>query len=60
MPAGLTTAHEEFKGDPRVLAQYFHESGARSQGNTGSIGYQACWKFAAKPDCCTDRITQPW
>lgn len=22
-PAGLTTAHEEFKGDPRVLAQYF-------------------------------------
>ncbi len=38
-PAGLTTAHEEFKGDPRVLAQYFMNLAHEVREILASLGY---------------------
>lgn len=38
-PAGLTTAHEEFKGDPRVLAQYFMNLAHEVREILADLGY---------------------
>ncbi|NOQ13896.1 MAG: glutamate synthase large subunit, partial [Methyloprofundus sp.] len=38
-PAGLTTLHEEFKGDPRVLAQYFMNLAHEVREILASLGY---------------------
>lgn len=40
-PAGLTTAHEEFKGDPRILAQYFMNVAHEVREILASLGYQS-------------------
>ncbi len=40
-PAGLTTLHEEFKGDPRVLAQYFMNLAHEVREILASLGYQS-------------------
>lgn len=40
-PAGLTTAHEEFKGDPRVLAQYFMNLAHEVREILASLGYKS-------------------
>ncbi len=38
-PAGLTTAHEEFKGDPRVLAQFFMNLAHEVREILADLGY---------------------
>ncbi|MCK9605832.1 MAG: glutamate synthase-related protein [Methylomonas sp.] len=38
-PAGLTTAHEEFKGDPRVLAQFFMNLAQEVREILANLGY---------------------
>ncbi len=38
-PAGLTTAHEEFKGDPRILAQYFMNLAHEVREILADLGY---------------------
>jgi glutamate synthase (NADPH/NADH) large chain len=40
-PAGLTTIHEEFKGDPRVLAQYFMNLAHEVREILAALGYQS-------------------
>lgn len=40
-PAGLTTIHEEFKGDPRVLAQYFMNLAHEVREILASLGYRS-------------------
>ena len=40
-PAGLTTAHEEFKGDPRVLAQFFMNVAHEAREILAELGYQS-------------------
>jgi glutamate synthase (NADPH/NADH) large chain len=40
-PAGLTTAHEEFKGDPRVLAQFFMNLAHEVREILADLGYSS-------------------
>ncbi|MFA6053287.1 MAG: glutamate synthase-related protein [Methylobacter sp.] len=49
-PAGLTTAHEEFKGDPRVLAQYFMNLGHEVREILAVLGYQSLSEIRGKTD----------
>jgi len=49
-PAGLTTAHEEFKGDPRVLAQYFMNLAHEIREILAVLGYQSLLEIRGKTD----------
>ncbi|PPD50304.1 MAG: glutamate synthase large subunit [Methylobacter sp.] len=49
-PAGLTTAHEEFKGDPRVLAQYFMNLAHEVREILASLGYKSLRDIRGKTD----------
>ncbi|GFO70923.1 glutamate synthase (NADPH/NADH) large chain [Bathymodiolus japonicus methanotrophic gill symbiont] len=49
-PAGLTTIHEEFKGDPRVLAQYFMNLAHEVRGILASLGYQSLAEIRGQTD----------
>lgn len=49
-PAGLTTAHEEFKGDPRVLAQYFMNLAHEVREILSVLGYQSLFDIRGKTD----------
>ncbi len=49
-PAGLTTAHEEFKGDPRVLAQYFMNLAHEVREILATLGYPSLQKIRGKTD----------
>ena len=49
-PAGLTTAHEEFKGDARVLAQYFMNVAHEVRELLASLGYQSLRDIRGKTD----------
>ncbi|MDD5411303.1 MAG: glutamate synthase-related protein, partial [Methylobacter sp.] len=49
-PAGLTTAHEEFKGDPRVLAQYFMNLAHEVREILAVLGYQSLLEIRGKTD----------
>ena len=49
-PAGLTTAHEEFKGDPRVLAQYFMNVAHEVRELLASLGYKNLRDIRGKTD----------
>ncbi|MGR8931700.1 MAG: glutamate synthase-related protein [Gammaproteobacteria bacterium] len=40
-PAGLTTAHEEFKGDPRALAQFFMNLAHEVREILADLGYSS-------------------
>jgi glutamate synthase (NADPH/NADH) large chain len=49
-PAGLTTAHEEFKGDARVLAQYFMNLAHEVREILASLGYKSLQEIRGKTD----------
>ncbi|NOQ77194.1 MAG: glutamate synthase large subunit, partial [Methylococcaceae bacterium] len=49
-PAGLTTAHEEFKGDPRVLAQYFMNLAHEVREILASLGYSSLTEIRGQAD----------
>lgn len=49
-PAGLTTIHEEFKGDPRVLAQYFMNLAHEVREILASLGYQSLAEIRGQTD----------
>ncbi|MDO8846268.1 glutamate synthase-related protein [Methylicorpusculum sp.] len=49
-PAGLTTTHEEFKGDPRVLAQYFMNLAHEVREFLASVGYRSLKDIRGKTD----------
>ncbi len=49
-PAGLTTAHEEFKGDARVLAQYFMNLAHEVREILASLGYKSLQEVRGKTD----------
>jgi glutamate synthase (NADPH/NADH) large chain len=49
-PAGLTTAHEEFKGDARVLAQYFMNLAHEVREILASLGYQGLAAIRGQAD----------
>ena len=49
-PAGLTTAHEEFKGDPRVLAQYFMNLAHEVREILAALGYRSLQEIRGKSD----------
>jgi glutamate synthase (NADPH/NADH) large chain len=49
-PAGLTTSHEEFKGDPRVLAQYFMNLAHEVREILAVLGYQSLLEIRGKTD----------
>ncbi|MEQ1528314.1 MAG: glutamate synthase-related protein [Methylococcales bacterium] len=49
-PAGLTTAHEEFKGDPRVLAQYFMNLAHEVREILAELGYESLLEIRGKTD----------
>lgn len=49
-PAGLTTAHEEFKGDPRVLAQYFMNLAHEVREILASLGYASLAEIRGQAD----------
>ncbi|CAA9891475.1 Glutamate synthase (NADPH/NADH) large chain [Candidatus Methylobacter favarea] len=49
-PAGLTTAHEEFKGDPRVLAQFFLNLAHEVREILAVLGYQSLRDIRGKTD----------
>ncbi len=49
-PAGLTTAHEEFKGDPRVLAQYFMNLAHEVREILADLGYQSLAAIRGQAD----------
>ncbi|WP_150047022.1 MULTISPECIES: glutamate synthase-related protein [Methylomonas] len=49
-PAGLTTAHEEFKGDPRVLAQYFMNLAHEVREILADLGYQSLKEIRGKTE----------
>jgi glutamate synthase (NADPH/NADH) large chain len=49
-PAGLTTAHEEFKGDPRVLAQYFMNLAHEVREILADLGYKSLLDIRGKTD----------
>ncbi len=49
-PAGLTTVHEEFKGDPRVLAQYFMNVAHEVREVLASLGYSSLAEIRGQTD----------
>jgi len=49
-PAGLTTTHEEFKGDPRVLAQYFMNLAHEVREILAALGYNSLSDIRGKTD----------
>ena len=49
-PAGLTTIHEEFKGDPRVLAQYFLNLAHEVREILASLGYRSLAEIRGQAD----------
>ncbi|WP_275575150.1 glutamate synthase-related protein [Methylocucumis oryzae] len=49
-PAGLTTAHEEFKGDARVLAQYFMNLAHEVREILASLGYKSLAEIRGQTD----------
>ncbi|ASF47536.1 glutamate synthase-related protein [Methylovulum psychrotolerans] len=49
-PAGLTTSHEEFKGDPRVLAQYFMNLAHEVREILASLGYTSLQDIRGKTE----------
>jgi glutamate synthase (NADPH) large chain len=49
-PAGLTTAHEEFKGDARVLAQYFMNLAHEVRELLASLGYHSLREIRGKTE----------
>ena len=49
-PAGLTTAHEEFKGDARVLAQYFMNLAHEVREILANLGYQSLKDIRGQAD----------
>jgi glutamate synthase (NADPH/NADH) large chain len=49
-PAGLTTNHEEFKGDARVLAQYFMNVAHEVREILAQLGYQSLEEIRGKTD----------
>ncbi|WP_031432745.1 glutamate synthase-related protein [Methylomarinum vadi] len=49
-PAGLTTAHEEFKGDPRVLAQFFMNLAHEVREILAELGYGSLKDIRGKTD----------
>jgi len=49
-PAGLTTAHEEFKGDARVLAQYFMNLAHEVREILADLGYQSLAAIRGQAD----------
>ncbi|MGR9043855.1 MAG: glutamate synthase-related protein [Gammaproteobacteria bacterium] len=49
-PAGLTTAHEEFKGDPRVLAQYFMNLAHEVREILAMLGFQSLKEIRGQTD----------
>lgn len=49
-PAGLTTAHEEFKGDPRVLAQFFMNLAHEVREILAVLGYSSLQEIRGQTD----------
>jgi glutamate synthase (NADPH/NADH) large chain len=49
-PAGLTTSHEEFKGDPRILAQFFMNLAHEVREILASLGYQSLAEIRGETD----------
>ena len=49
-PAGLTTAHEEFKGDPRVLAQFFMNLAHEVREILAELGYSSLQELRGKTE----------
>ncbi|MBE0434512.1 MAG: glutamate synthase large subunit [Methylomicrobium sp.] len=49
-PAGLTTTHEEFKGDPRVLAQYFMNLAHEVREILAVLGYHSLSEIRGQTD----------
>ncbi|WP_305908348.1 glutamate synthase-related protein [Methylomarinum sp. Ch1-1] len=49
-PAGLTTAHEEFKGDPRVLAQFFMNLAHEVREILAELGYNSLTEIRGQTD----------
>lgn len=49
-PAGLTTAHEEFKGDPRALAQYFMNLAHEVREILAILGYRSLREVRGQTD----------
>ncbi|CAD6876249.1 glutamate synthase-related protein [Methylomonas fluvii] len=49
-PAGLTTAHEEFKGDPRVLAQFFMNLAHEVREILADLGYTSLQEIRGKTE----------
>lgn len=49
-PAGLTTEHEEFKGDARVLAQYFMNLAHEVREILAVLGYRSLREIRGKTD----------
>ena len=49
-PAGLTTAHEEFKGDSRVLAQYFMNLAHEVREILAELGYTSLKQIRGKTE----------
>ncbi len=49
-PAGLTTTHEEFKGDPRVLAQYFLNLAHEVREILAVLGYRSLKEIRGQTD----------
>ncbi|MCQ8103231.1 glutamate synthase-related protein [Methylomonas sp. SURF-2] len=49
-PAGLTTAHEEFKGDPRVLAQFFLNLAHEVREILANLGYGSLREIRGKTE----------
>ncbi len=49
-PAGLTTAHEEFKGDPRILAQFFMNLAHETREILAKLGYKSLDEIRGQTD----------
>ncbi len=49
-PAGLTTVHEEFKGDARVLAQYFMNLAHEVREILAELGYKSLQELRGKTE----------
>lgn len=49
-PAGLTTSHEEFKGDARVLAQYFMNLAHEVREILAQLGYSSLSEIRGQTD----------
>ncbi|MGZ8239197.1 MAG: glutamate synthase-related protein, partial [Methylobacter sp.] len=49
-PAGLTTTHEEFKGDPRVLAQYLMNLAHEIREILAALGFKSLQEIRGKTD----------